>query len=202
MTIKAIIWDVGGVLLRTEDFSSRDALAQELGLTRQQIDQAVFHGVTGDAAQCGRIPLEQHWQALGRTLQLDPAGLSQFRRRFFAGDVLDQALVERIRGLRPRYKTAILSNAFSDLRQWLDQWKIADAFDSVIVSAEVGVMKPHPHIYQAALDALDVAPQEALFIDDFTRNIAGAEALGMHAIHFINPHQTWQDLTHHLSQSE
>jgi epoxide hydrolase-like predicted phosphatase len=202
MRIKAVIWDVGGVLARTEDFTSRDALAQKWGMTRREIDEFVFHGHTGSDAQCGRISEADHWEALRQALKLDEAGILAFREQFFAGDVLDRDLVERIRSLRPRYKTGILSNAFSGLAQLLETWAIRDAFDAVAFSAQIGVMKPDPRSYQAALAALDVQPAEAVFIDDFQHNIDGARALGLHAIRFLNSNQAWQDLQNLLAQHE
>ena len=57
------------------------------------------------------------------------------------------------------------------------------------------------HVYELALDRLDVAPHEAVFIDDFRRNIKGAKAVGMHAIHFQKPDQAIMELEHILKGS-
>jgi HAD superfamily hydrolase (TIGR01509 family) len=67
------------------------------------------------------------------------------------------------------------------------------------VSAEVGVMKPEARIYQMALDALGVAPAESVFVDDFPENVEGARAVGMQAIHFIQPEQALDELHKLLS---
>jgi putative hydrolase of the HAD superfamily len=106
-------------------------------------------------------------------------------RAFFAGDRLDTEIVVFIRTLRPRYRTAIISNAADNLTRFItDDFPMIDAFDLVVGSAYEKVMKPNPAIYRAALERLGVAPQEAVFIDDFAQNIVGAEAVGMHGIHF------------------
>jgi putative hydrolase of the HAD superfamily len=58
----------------------------------------------------------------------------------------------------------------------------------------VGIAKPDPRIYHLALDGMGVAANEAVFIDDFEKNIDGARAVGMQTIHFKDPKQATSDL--------
>ena len=195
MPIKAIIWDLGGVIMRTEDPNPRQELAAELGITRQQLEMSVFAGEVGQQAQRGDIRAADLWEAVRQTYKLTPEGLRDFQHRFWGGDQVDQELVAYIRTLRGQYKTALLSNAWDNLRQVLNHdWKIADAFDTLTISAEEGVMKPDPRIYQIALKRTGVAPEEAVFIDDFLHNIEGARAVGMHGIHFQSRTQALNEL--------
>jgi len=114
---------------------------------------------------------------------------------FFIGDRLDIELVDTIRCLHGRYKTGLISNALSNVRAAIeDKWHMADAFDAIIISAEIGVMKPDPHIFHFALQSLGVQPAEAVFVDDFAHNVEGARAVGMHAIQFHTPEQVRKDL--------
>jgi len=103
---------------------------------------------------------------------------------------VDEKLVAFIRSLRPKYRTGMISNAWSELRPWLKELRIADAFDHIVISSEVGLAKPDPRIFQLALDDLGISPQEAVFIDDFEVNIEAAGEIGMHAILFRNTEQT------------
>ncbi len=195
MTISAVIWDLGGVLLRTEDMTSRQALADRMGIAREKLEDMVFDNESGDRAQLGEISVDEHWENIRQQLGLDTAGINEFRRQFWDGDRLDVALVDYIRRLRGNYKTGLLSNAFSDLRQIVTAMQnFSDAFDEMVISAEVHMMKPDPRIYQYALQKLGVAAQEAVFIDDMRRNVEGAHSLGMHAIHFRTASQTRADL--------
>jgi epoxide hydrolase-like predicted phosphatase len=195
MGIQAVIWDLGGVLLRTEDYGPRRALAQRFGMTLAEIEAFVFSGESGDRAQRGEISVEQHWENQRKALGLSPAQMQTFRDAFWAGDRLDTDLVAYIRRLRLAYKTGLLSNAFSDLRQIVTEtWKFVDAFDEMVISAEVGLVKPDPRIYHLVLQRLGVAPASAVFIDDFSHNIQGARAEGLNAIHFQNPQQARQEL--------
>jgi putative hydrolase of the HAD superfamily len=81
----------------------------------------------------------------------------------------------RARGLR----TAIVSNCDHSTRAIVDQLGFARETDAVVLSFEVGVAKPDPGIYRAALDALGANPEEAVFVDDQAGYCDGAEALGI-----------------------
>ncbi|HET6822529.1 MAG TPA: HAD family phosphatase, partial [Anaerolineales bacterium] len=116
------------------------------------------------------------------------------RAEFFAGDIVDRTLVEYIRSLRGKYKTGLISNAWSDLRDFIVREKFDDAFDKMIISAEVGAMKPDPKIFQIALDAFGVKPKEAVFVDDVEANIEGSEEVGMKGIHFKDAESTLKQL--------
>jgi putative hydrolase of the HAD superfamily len=107
--------------------------------------------------------------------------------------------VDYIRGLRTRYKTGLISNTLSDVRPTIENhWRLADAFDAIILSAEVGLMKPDPRIFHAALKALNVQSAEAIFVDDFVQNVEGARAIGMVAVQFRSPEQIRLELEHLL----
>ena len=193
--IRAIIWDLGGVLVRTEDFRPREQLAASFGMTRADLETLVFSGTSGSRAQNGEIDVTQHWENIREVLKLSPQEISAFQDTFWSGDRLDTALVDYIRSLRSSYRTALLSNAFSDLRRAVEEvWHIQDAFDKIIISAEVGMTKPDQRIYQLALERIGAEPQEAVFIDDFTWNIDGARKAGLHTIHFQYPDQARADL--------
>jgi len=195
MAIKAIIWDVGGVLLRTEDYALREQLAAELGVTRDHLEMAVFAGEIGGQAQRGEISVSELWEAVRQAYDLSHEEVIRFEEFFWGGDVLDTKLIDHIRSLKGKYHTGLLSNAWLDLRAVItDRWQIEDAFDTMTISAEEGVMKPDARIYQIALARAGIEPTEAVFIDDFPHNIAGAHAVGMHGILFENPDQTLKEL--------
>ena len=194
MPIKAVVWDIGGVIARTEDRIPRDQLAVDLGVTRDDLNELFFSGPEGTRAQKGEITTEELMVYIRGQLDLAPGEHTDLEERFFAGDQIDHELVDFIRSLKPKYRIGIISNAWRQLAELLDGLGIRDAFDVVVGSGDVGVMKPDPRIYRLALEGLGVQPGEAVFVDDFIENIKGARALGMHAIHFLNPAQTMGDL--------
>jgi len=77
--------------------------------------------------------------------------------------------------------------------------KFDDAFDKMIISAEVGAAKPEPKIFQIALEQFGVSPNEAVFVDDFLINIEGCEKVGLKGIHFKDPESALKQLKKLLS---
>jgi epoxide hydrolase-like predicted phosphatase len=195
MPIQAIYFDIGGVLVRTEDKTPRDLLAARLGISREALNDLVFSGEKGDLAQRGKISAAELWESVRLALNLPPEAMPQVRQEFFGGDRLDTALLYYLRSLHQHYQTGIISNALDDTRLLVEnRWGMADAFDAIIISAEVGVMKPDARIFHIALQSLGVQPAEAVFVDDFPHNVDGARAVGMHAIQFRSPEQIRQEL--------
>jgi len=195
MTIKAIIFDLGGVLLRTADFSPREQLASRLGMNRHELEEFIFGGESGDRAQRGEITVQAHWENLRRQLYCSPQGFKDLLDTFFAQDKLDEELIEYVRWLHKSYKTGLLTNAWDDLRQVIaDRWHFEDAFDTMIISAEVKLAKPDPHIFQLALSRLGVDANQTIFIDDMIRNVEGAKLVGLRPIQFRNAMQMRFDL--------
>lgn len=183
--IQAVIFDVGGVLLRTEDRKPRQQWEARLGLASGGAEALVFNSEMGQKAQRGEITEPELWQWIGSHLDLSAMETAAFRRGFWAGDVLDTALVSLIRQLKTRYQTAVISNYASNLRNELTHlFAIADAFDEIVISCEEKVMKPDPEIFRRALARLGRTPEEAVFIDDFAHNVQAAQAVGMAAVHF------------------
>jgi HAD superfamily hydrolase (TIGR01509 family) len=201
MSIQAIFFDLGGVIVRTEDPAPRQQLAARLGMNAVELENLVFWGPQGQAAQLGQISAELQWLDVCRTVGWPPAKIPELQQAFFAGDRLDAGLVAFIHSLRPRYRTGLISNAISNLRHYLvEVWHIADAFDELVISSEVGIVKPEAGIYQLALRGLQAAPEQAVFIDDSLPNVTGAQAVGMQAIHFRNPEQMHVELEEILDE--
>ncbi|HVM73067.1 MAG TPA: HAD family phosphatase [Anaerolineales bacterium] len=194
MTIRAVYFDLGGVIVRTEFQAPRQRLADRFGMEYEDLVTLVFESQSAAKATLGLISEDEQWVAVTRRLNLPGSEAPSIRDEFFAGDVTDLSLLNFMRGLRKQYKVGLISNAWSGLRPWIIDKKFDDAFDAMIISAEVGVMKPDPRIYQVALEKLGVAPAEAVFLDDFPANVTGARAVGMQAIHFVQPEQALDEL--------
>jgi putative hydrolase of the HAD superfamily len=85
------------------------------------------------------------------------------------------------------------------LRDFIVREKFDDAFDKMIISAEVGAAKPEPKVFQIALEQFGVKPNEAVFLDDFHINIEGCEKVGMKGILFKDPESALKQLKKLLS---
>jgi epoxide hydrolase-like predicted phosphatase len=190
MSIKAVIFDLGGVILRTEYQAPRQHLAERLGMEYDDLVKIVFDSPTAQQATVGEVTAEEHWASVMKRLKRPVSEAETIRDEFFAGDVLDRELLNFIRSLKGKYKTGLISNAWDDLRAYILKEKFDDAFDHMVISAEVKAAKPSVRIYQIALEQLGVSPSEAVFVDDFIENIEACQKLGIKGIHFRNPEDT------------
>ena len=197
---RAVIWDMGGVILRTEDHTPRLRLAERLGVSLEELYRSVFASETARQAELGLLSTDQHWRSLAERYSLTDDELVQFQNEFWAGDRFDALLLDYIDNLRPQYKTALLSNAWIDARQVLSA--CLRVFDLAIFSAEIGLKKPDQEIYLHALKALNVTPQQAIFIDDMPANVEGARRAGLYPIQFVSRPQVIEELASKLSLSQ
>ena len=192
---RAVIFDFGGVLVTMTDDRPRIKLAQSLGVPLARLDELVFFSQTAQLASLGEISVKEHWQAVGNALGIPAAEIPAFLEEYWSADDVNWRLLDYIRSLAPRYKVGLLSNAWDDLRQTLhNRWNIAVLFDEIIVSAEVGMVKPDPRIYHMALDRLGVQPDEAIFIDDMPANVEAARREGMTGIQYRDTEQVLKEL--------
>jgi putative hydrolase of the HAD superfamily len=182
---RAVIFDWGGVLMRTRDRTRRHAWDARLGLLPGSVERTVHESEAWIRVQRGEVANSAHWRAVADELGLDAAALARLRADFYADDYLDDDLMGFIQELRHEgVGVGLLSNNSTALRDELTALGIADAFDSCVISAEIGVMKPDPAAYHAILEALEVPPERALFVDDSPANVEGARAVGMTVVLF------------------
>jgi len=187
MSIRAVLFDMGGVIVRTEYQAPRQHLAERLGMEYDDLVKIVFDSDSGYKASIGAITAEEHWASVLKKLKRPAPEMDAIRHEFFAGDIIDRTLIDFLRSLRGTYKTGIISNAWGDLREYILREKFDDAFDYMIISAEVGAVKPDAKIYQIALERVGVKPKEIVFVDDFAINIEGCEKVGIKGILFKDP---------------
>ena len=197
MRFKAIIFDVGGVFIRTHSRLGREKWATRLKLDSWELEDFVFSGESGRQAQLGQKSSAAHWRWVGDYFGLAETELTELRRDFFSGDSFNQPLLEQVIRLRQAgYQTSLLSNFWDGARQfWAGFSRFMESFDDIVISAEVGLMKPNPQIYHLALRRLDLLPAEVLFVDDSAANIAGARTAGLPALHFTDPEAAQRELT-------
>lgn len=194
MTIRAVFFDFGGVIVRTEYQAPRQKLAERFGMDYEDIEKIVFGSPSAARASVGEVSEEEHWQNVMKVLKLPAAEYPRVRDEFFAGDVIDRNILNLLRSIKPKYKTGLISNAWSGLRAYIEREKFDDAFHHMVISAEVKAVKPDPKIYRIALERLQVKPNEAVFVDDLIENIEACEKLGMKGIRFTDAESALKQL--------
>ena len=199
MNIRAIFFDLGGVILRTEFQAPRQHLAERMGMEYEDLERVVFGSPSASQASIGKIDESEHWIQVARMLRQPASETEKLAEEFFGGDLLDIEIINTLRKLKSDYTVGLISNAWSGLRAYIERKNFLDAFHFLIISAEVGITKPDAGIYEIALERAKVSPNEAVFVDDFIENIEGCQKLGMHGIHFRNPRQALDELNHIFS---
>ena len=190
MAIRAVFFDFGGVIMRTEHQSPRQKLAERFNLDYDEIDKAVFGSETARRASLGEITEDEHWSAISKRFKQPASEMQVFRNNFYGGDVIDHNLVEYIKVLQGKVHTGLISNAWSGLREFITQKNLIDLFDTVVISAEIGAVKPSAKIYEVALSQAKVGAGEAVFVDDMPINVEACEKVGMKGILFNDPQES------------
>lgn len=195
MTIRAVIFDIGGVLLHTVDTSKHRKWEHRFGLNDGELFNIALQGGYEPDATVGAITEQELFRRIAESTGLDEAELEEFKDAFWSSEQLDIELAAFLKSLRPQYKTATLSNAWSNARSEVNRkFHLDELVDVQFFSAEEGVAKPNPQFYRIALGYLNVQPNEAVFLDDVRQNVDAARQLGMHAIHYKNTVQAIADV--------
>lgn len=172
--------------MRTEDLTSRTQLAAKFRLTRKELENIVFQSPESVRAELGEFTKVQHWKNIARLMNFPESELDEFQRAYWQGDAVDAELEAYIRGLSPKYKTGLLSNAWQGTREMTVErgYTFLTAFNETMFSCEVHLRKPDARIFHLMLERLEVKAGEAVFVDDFIRNIEGAQAAGLKTVWF------------------
>jgi len=193
--IKTVLWDMGGVILRTEDSSFRRKWAEILKIDEKLLPKLVFDNEKAQDATVGLITDNELWSWIYSQFGLSLEDGAQFRKDFFSGDNMDWDLLKQIQALRSQCKTGLLSNAWMDARQSLGtKYPGWDVFDYIFFSAEIHLKKPDPKIYQYVTDFMRVLPEETIFVDDQLENVEAANQFGTHGIRFHNSEQAMREV--------
>jgi len=188
MTIRAVVFDIGGVLeldvIELVDIGLDARWEQPLGLQPGELNRRMEP--IWQAGSLGECTEENVHQEMRKRLGMNQEQVEEYMREmwdWYCGR-LNVPMADFFRSLRPCYQTAILSNSFVGARREEQQrYHFEEMCDLIIYTHEEGIAKPDPRIYELTCKRLGVQPTQMLFLDDNQLNIAAAHALGIHAIH-------------------
>jgi putative hydrolase of the HAD superfamily len=187
MSIRAIIWDMEGVILLNSHDNVPASIAKRLDVPLERLLSTDYDREFTEHVDRGEYTQDDAWDHMLDKLDLPRSNKITLERFFREDFYIDQDLVADIRAYHKHFKTALLSNYSNTLRPMLSgPWRMDGAFDEVFISYELKMVKPEAAIYQYALDKLGVTPQETIFIDDRPVNVEGAATLGIHAFQFLD----------------
>lgn len=210
MAVRAVVFDIGGVLeiipeggdptIRFPQLIARweERLGMAQGALRTQLravsDRLEAAGKDREIGTCS----EAEWlDELRRETGWDQSRIDALMREHwdvFCGNP-NTELAAYLGSLRPRYKTALLSNSMDGARREEEaRYHYSQLVDMIIYSHEIGVAKPDLRSYAIACERLGVRPHEVVFLDDVEGHIAAATAYGLHAIRFHDNAQAIADI--------
>jgi putative hydrolase of the HAD superfamily len=183
VTVRALFWDVGGVLLTNAwDHTQRAAALQHFGLDEEEFHDR--HEMEVPSFECGKITLEEY---LDRTVfyRTRPFTRKAFEEFMFP---LSQPMPEVLSFARSladsgRYFMGTINNESRELNLYrIEQFGLRQIFRLFVSSCFVGLRKPELDIYRLALEITQMDAEEYVFIDDRELNLECAAKLGMHTI--------------------
>ena len=179
--IDAILFDLGGVLIELAGVERMLAWSPALGTTdelwRRWLGSPAVRGY-----ETGRTDRHAFGDAIVAEFGL-PVGREAFLDEFaWWPKTLHPGARDLLASLAPRYTLASLSNT-NELHweRFEREWSLPSMFHHNFPSYAVGRLKPDADYFEHVLEALDVAPQRALFVDDNRINVEAARAVGLHA---------------------
>jgi epoxide hydrolase-like predicted phosphatase len=197
MTVRAVVFDIGGVLEVPTDINLDGRWERRLGLRPGKFFDRLRRSGLGRDANLGRISEADFAQALGRLYGLDESATEELLAElwdWYSGE-LNTEMADYFQRLRPRYGTAILSNAAAGGRREEERrYGFSAMADVLVYSYEVGIEKPDRRIYLLTCERLGVAPGEAVFLDDLEANVVAAREVGMRAVVFGSTDQAIADV--------
>jgi epoxide hydrolase-like predicted phosphatase len=184
--IKAVIFDCFGVLVgRGFDETYRAAGGDPVA------DHDFITDLLGQT-NLGLISEDVFHEALVAQLHIS---IGQWQEAVRQAEQPDYDLLRYIEKLHESYKTAILSNAnVGTINRHIPEEWIKRCFDTVMVSGELGIVKPDPAIYRQTAKQLAVEPSECVFLDDIEKYLTGAAGTGMQTIRYRNFDQATAEL--------
>ncbi len=190
---QGLLIDWGGVMT-TDVFAAFGAFCQQEGLSVDTVrdlfrgDEASRELLVG--LETGTLPDAEFERRFAQILGVAPERLIE---RMFEGAGLDEAMLDAVRRARAGgIRTGLISNSWGAATY--DRALLAELFDGVVISGDVGVRKPTPEIYTLGARAIDLPPADCVFVDDLPFNLKPAREMGMATVRHVGAAQTIGEL--------
>ena len=191
MTIKVIIFDLGGVIIELDysNFYNKIITLSSSENPRTRTMLEFFR--QSDLYHQGKMSDEDFYQLACNLLQVCMLNQSEFYKAF--NSIVSHPIPEAIDLLKKlkelnEYKLIAMSNVNASHWDYIlrKNWDFLDYFNELILSHKVKITKPDPKIFKYAIKKARCKPKEIVFVDDGSNNVRSAKKLGIIGIHFIN----------------
>lgn len=187
--IKAVIFDLGGVIVSSEVEKIKNIIAKYLGVEENEFDE--FLAKYQSDLTKGNISLTDVYKDAIKHFhlqRLSPQSVVNEHLKIFQKilENLNDNVLDLVTKLKKHYKVVCLVNAESDVVPLVQKRGVYGYFMHAYISTELGMEKPDPKIYMTVLKDLGCKPEESVFIDDKKPNVETAKKLGIHGIWYKN----------------
>ena len=191
--MRALFWDVGGVLLSNAwDHEERNLAIEHFHLDKDAFERR--HQEVLTPFEDGKLSLDEY---LGRTVfyELRSFSREEFKRFMFSLSKAKPDALKFARSLATKYLMGTINNESRELNAYrIGEFELTKIFDLFVSSCFVGIRKPDEQIYRLALDLVQRAPEECCFMDDRQVNIESAAKVGLHTVLVKDTQQLQQEL--------
>jgi len=183
--IKAIIFDIGGVVINDDFLSYARRFEKKAGMSKERIYRSVIGSPEWRLYFKGKVSGEEVWKAIKRKY-LTPNIAEEIRKTWSGILIPMPGTIQLIKKLKPAYKIFLISNVDRDCALYVRKKYpgIFRLFDGQVFSYEAGMAKPDKQIYRYALKKFMLKPGECVYTDNQPENIPPARELGIKAIRF------------------
>ena len=193
--IKAVFFDIGNVLLRFDSKVIAAKIAWALRRHPLRVARHLWNRETVDAIERGKVSPDQIYRMFQSELDFK-GSFAAFTRLWCDHFTLDRANFALLRRLGARRRVYLLSNTNALHYEFIRaRYAFPKHIHGAVLSYELGLRKPEPAIYEAAVALAGVKPRECLFIDDLLENCEGARRYGLQAVHHPKGHDLRAELS-------
>src|SRR3989344_6817955 len=191
--IKNIIFDIGNVIVQWQPATVVKRLFPEHDTVK--LTEALFKSTPWYDLNLGKITESEITQIYHQTLGINIETLNRLMQEIKESLLPVDNNFILLTNLYSQYTLYALTDNVREIMSYLKKkYDFCSKFKGIIVSAEVGYLKPDPAIYQELINQYEIDPAESVFIDDHLPNVQGAKSLNMHAIQFANVEQCIHEL--------
>lgn len=199
MTVKAIIFDLGGVVIDLDFSNFYNKIITQSPLNKPQTPIMLEFFRQSDIYHQGNMSDDEFYLLACDLLQVCMLDQSEFFNAFnsiisgFNSDIIE--IIKKIRDSN-QYKLLALSNVNSSHWNYIldKKWDFMNYFDELILSHEIHLIKPNPKTFEYAIQKAGCKPEQIVYIDDGLNNIRSARELGIIGIKYINTDELIEEL--------
>jgi len=199
MKVKAIVFDLGGVIIDLDFSNFYNKIISQSPLNKPQTPIMLEFFRQSDMYHQGKMTDDEFYQLACDLLQVCMLSQSEFFDAFnsiisgYNSNV--SKIIKKIRE-RNQFKLIALSNVNSSHWDYIlnKNWDFIDWFDELILSHETHLIKPNPKVFEYTIKQAGCKPEQIIFIDDGLNNIRSAKELGIKGIKFTNAEELLEEL--------